>query len=162
MDPKKFVYRNAVTYEVPGSLADLTGPSTGVINLPRIIYWGPEETVDLADPVDIRRMYQALVRMGTVAQQVEWLNRDSLIEAWPDLVLPARCISHWEDSFPELQRARHTVNNQQTEIREVVGARHDADSDILDGQHPTCPHGYHHPGWPHAHSDGCDTACCSY
>src|SRR5690554_2633920 len=126
VDSKKFVYRNAVTYELPGSLSDLTGPSTGVINLPRTIYWGPAETVDLSDRVDVQRMYQALVRMGTVVQQVEWLNRHILIEAWPDLVLPTRCISHWEDSFPELQLARHTLNDQRADIREVVRALYSA------------------------------------
>jgi hypothetical protein len=99
---QKLVYANAIDYELPDSLAELAGPSTGVIDLPRTIYWGPEETVDLADPVDVQRMYQAVVRTGTVAEQIQWLNSDLLIAAWPNLVLPVRCVEAWESKFPEL------------------------------------------------------------
>lgn len=62
---EKLVYANAIEYELPGSLNELAGPSSGVIDLPRTIYWGPEERVDLVDPVDVQRMYQAVVRTGT-------------------------------------------------------------------------------------------------
>ncbi|TFD75413.1 hypothetical protein E3T54_11820 [Cryobacterium sp. Sr8] len=99
---KKFVYANAIEYEVPGSLNELAGPSSGVLDLPRTIYWGPEKTVDLADPIDLQRMYQALVRTGTREEQERWLNRDLLIATWPTLVLPVRCTAQWESKFSEL------------------------------------------------------------
>jgi len=101
---EKLVYANAIEYEIPASLSDLAGPASGVIDLPRTLYWGPEETVDLGDSVDVQRMYQAVVRTGTAAEQTEWLNRDILIAAWPNLVLPTRCIDLWESSFPELAK----------------------------------------------------------
>jgi hypothetical protein len=101
---EKLVYANAIEYEIPASLSDLAGPGSGVIDLPRTLYWGPEETVDLGDSVDVQRMYQAVVRTGTAAEQTEWLNRDILIAAWPNLVLPTRCIDLWESSFPELAK----------------------------------------------------------
>ena len=103
---EKPVYANAVAYELPASLTELAGPSTGVIELPRALYWGPEETVDLADPVDVQRMYQAVVRTGTASEQTEWLNRNILIDAWPNLVLPVRCAQKWESKFPELASPR--------------------------------------------------------
>ena len=81
-----------------------SGPVSGVIDLPRTLYWGPEETVDLGDSVDVQRMYQAVVRTGTAAEQAEWLNRDILIAAWPNLVLPNRCIDLWKSNFPELAK----------------------------------------------------------
>jgi len=99
---QKLGYANSVIYVAPDSLDDLAGPESGVIELPRTIYWGPEKVVDLEDPVDVQRMYQALVRIGTVAEQVRWLNRPLLITAWPTLVLPARTSQLWESRFPEL------------------------------------------------------------
>lgn len=99
---EKRVYANAVDYEFPVSLNELAGPSSGVIDLPRTIYWGPEEAVDLADLVDIQRMYQAVVRTGTRQEQERWLNRDLLLTAWPSLVLPVRCRTLWESKFSEL------------------------------------------------------------
>lgn len=99
---KKPVYASRIKYEVPGALSQLAGPLTGVIKLPRSIYWGPETTVDLADPVDVQRMYQAVVRSGTQQQQERWLNRNLLIATWPSLVLPVRCHMKWESEFSEL------------------------------------------------------------
>jgi len=99
---EKLVYANAVEYEIPSSLGFLSGPSCGVIELPRSLYWGPEKTVDLSNPSDVQRMYQAVVRIGTRQQQAEWLNRDILLASWHDLVLPVRCLALWETAFPEL------------------------------------------------------------
>lgn len=101
---EKLVYANAVQYETPESLSELAGPASGVIELPRTLYWGPEEKIDLADPVDVQRMYQAVVRIGTAAEQSQWLNRDILIVMWKNLVLPPRCVDAWESNFPELAK----------------------------------------------------------
>ena len=99
---EKLVYADAVEYEIPNSLDSLSGPSDVVIELPRSLYWGPEKTVDLKNPSDVQRMYQAVVRIGTMQQQAEWLNRDILRASWHDLVLPVRCVALWETTFPEL------------------------------------------------------------
>lgn len=99
---EKIVFANRIHYAVPAALSDLAGPHRGVLELPRTLYWGPEDTVDLADPVDIQRMYQAVVRTGTVDQQEHWLNPELLIEVWPTLVLPVRCSAEWESRFPTL------------------------------------------------------------
>jgi len=99
----KRIYANAVVYEHPKSLADLMGPAVGTFELPRTLYWGPESTVDLADPVDVQRMYQAVVRIGTAAEQTRWLNGRVLIGVWSNLVLPRRCAGEWESRFPELR-----------------------------------------------------------
>jgi hypothetical protein len=101
-DMEKLVYANTIEYDVPDSLDALSGPSAGVVDLPRTLYWGPEQTVDLGDPVDVQRMYQAVVRTGTKEEQTRWLNRQLLIAAWPELVLPIRSAALWEQKFPEL------------------------------------------------------------
>lgn len=100
---QKLVYANEVAYELPATLADLAGPASGVVDLPRYLYWGPERTVDLSDRVEVQRMYQAVVRIGTVADQIEWLNREVLLANWDNLVLPTRCLDAWEARFPELK-----------------------------------------------------------
>jgi hypothetical protein len=99
---EKLVYANTIEYESPDSLDALSGPSSGTFELPRTLYWGPERAVDLGDPVDVQRMYQAVVRTGTAEQQVHWLNRQLLAAIWPQLVLPVRCVALWEAKFPEL------------------------------------------------------------
>lgn len=99
---KKLVYANTIAYCTPDTLSDLEGPAAGVIELPRYLYWGPETSVDLSDFVDIQRMYQPVVRIGSVADQIKWLNRDILVNSWSRFVLPARCAALWESKFPEL------------------------------------------------------------
>ena len=99
---EKLVYANTIEYETPDSLDSLMGPSVSVIELPRTLYWGPEKMVDMKNPSDVQRMYQAVVRIGTSQQQSEWLNRDVLLASWHDLVLPLRCLALWETKFPEL------------------------------------------------------------
>lgn len=56
---RKIVYANEVTYSVPLSLEALQGPESGVIALPRGLYWGPERTTDLTVHSDMQRTYQA-------------------------------------------------------------------------------------------------------
>ena len=79
-----------VRHETPSSLDGLAGPSRGVVELPRILYWGPEKSVDLSDCNDVQRMYHAVVRTGTAAEQDLWLNRDLLVSDWHELVLPVQ------------------------------------------------------------------------
>lgn len=46
--------------------------------------------------------YQAALNEGRTVDQVELLNRDLLIEIWPELMLPVRVRTLWEGRFPEL------------------------------------------------------------
>ena len=98
----KIAYADTVSYEMPSSLGSLVGPAAGIVDLPRSLYWGPERNVDLANHDDVQRMYQAVVCIGTVAEQERWLNQQVLREIWPDLVLPVRCKDAWTLRFPEL------------------------------------------------------------
>lgn len=99
---EKLVYANTITYYAPDALTDLEGLASGVVELPRYLYWGPGKNFDLSDWDDVQRMYQPVVRIGSAADQIEWLNRDILVNSWPKFVLPARCKALWESRFPEL------------------------------------------------------------
>lgn len=96
-------YANRVTFDLPVSLADLRGPQSGVVELSRGLYWGPELTVDLGNPSDVQRMYQAVIRIGTVDEQTELLDEEILRGVWPNLVLPPPCVKLWETRFPDLR-----------------------------------------------------------
>ena len=97
-------YRDVVPYYAPSRLEDLTGPAEGVLRLPRWVYWGPQSVFDLSEVGHVQTAYQALVRVGAVEDQVQFLNKDVLVAAWPRLVLPLRCRQLWESRFPQLRR----------------------------------------------------------
>lgn len=99
-------YRDIKPYEAPGRLEDLHGPGAGPLDLPLAVYWGPPHVFDLDARAEVIEAYQATVREGSAARQVQILNRHRLLEVWPDLLLPARARELWEGRFPELVSAR--------------------------------------------------------
>jgi hypothetical protein len=99
-------FRDVKPYEAPEDLAQLRGPSTGLLTLPGRVYWAPEPVIDL----DVRdgsenRAYRAVIAEGSAKDQIELLNRGLLVELWPRLVLPRRVRELWETRFPELTAA---------------------------------------------------------
>ncbi|MBK5238983.1 MAG: transcriptional regulator [Actinomycetales bacterium] len=95
-------YRDIKPYAVPENLDDLRGPANGQVTLPLSIYWGPDAEIDLDTLGGIVKAYQALIREGLVADQLNFLNRNRLIEIWPELLLPAKVRERWENLFSEL------------------------------------------------------------
>ena len=98
----KVLFRDIVTYEVPSSLAALHGPSSGLIELPITVHWGPHRTFDLDDDGQRRAAYRAIVREGTPEVQERLLDETLLRREWAALVLPERCRATWHAAFPEL------------------------------------------------------------
>lgn len=96
-------YRDVVPYYAPLRLENLAGPATGVLRLPRWVYWGPQAVFDLSEAGHVRTAYQALVRVGAVEDQVQFLNQAVVLAVWPGLVLPVRCRQLWESRFPQLR-----------------------------------------------------------
>ena len=101
----RVLYRDIVPYEAPMSLTKLRGPTHGVLELPITVQWGPIRLFDLSDTGQRRMAYRALVRDGTPEVQEALLNRTVLLEEWPQLILPRRCQTLWEQRFPELTMA---------------------------------------------------------
>ncbi len=88
-------------------LADLRGPTTSVIELPLWLYWSsPSRTFDLDDPEKRRWLYQIVLREARAARDLtSYLDRETLIELWPQLHLPKGVRQAWEDLHPVLRRA---------------------------------------------------------
>lgn len=88
-------------------LADLRGPAGGKIVLPSLLYPDPAGAVfDLDEPWLLREACQIVLTEAASAHDLAtWLNAARLIEAWPELYLPAAVRQAWEDIHPALARA---------------------------------------------------------
>jgi len=93
-------------YTVPDTLDELTGPTSGVVELPGHLDWGPRREYDLDDFSDSRLLYMRVIRESTRVEDLRrFLNAQVLTRLWPQLVLPARVRALWQDRFPSLGRA---------------------------------------------------------
>jgi hypothetical protein len=92
---------------VPDSLADLKGPKFGVVELPVTLFWSRHDrTFDLGDRYRAIDMYLAVLDAARgPGDLVAYLNRDLLIELWPDLHLTRAKRRPWEDRFAALRPA---------------------------------------------------------
>jgi hypothetical protein len=90
----------------PSHLADLTGPTGGVIDLPITIDWGPKRRYDMGRDSDRRIAYERVLREAATTEEVaRFVNGTILIDLWPHLFLPRRIRQVWEGRFPELTHA---------------------------------------------------------
>jgi hypothetical protein len=97
-------YAAAKPYAVPMSLAELSGPVTGTVVLPRHIDWGPDYAYDLADEADLLLLYERVIREAqTQVDLARYLNENLLRRLWADLFLPSPVRSAWQARFPELR-----------------------------------------------------------
>ena len=99
-------YADNRPYVVPESLDELTGPTGGLVELPVMLDWSPRRSYDLADPRQLRLLYERAIReAGSVADLRAYLNGTILREVWPDLFLPRQVLAVWYARFPDLLRA---------------------------------------------------------
>jgi len=102
---KPGAYAASIPYAVPDSLDQLTGPTSGTVELPISIDWSRDRTYDLDDPDDRRWLYTRVIREAASAEELaSLLNRDLLVELWPQMHLPRHCVERWHARFPELAR----------------------------------------------------------
>ncbi|MGR3936867.1 hypothetical protein [Streptomyces sp. BRA346] len=103
-------YAAAKPYVLPESLAELNGPTTGNVTLPRHIDWGPRYVYDLADEADFRLMYERVIREAQTRDDLKtYLHTTPLREVWRDLFLPSPVRAAWEARFPELRGSSTTA-----------------------------------------------------
>ncbi len=94
-------YADVKPISIVDSLDDLKGPVSGEIKLPLSIYWGPGDGVfSLDEPGDLLSIYQAVLSEGKLEDLSKFLNKDILIEMWPDLSLPIRVAKMWQAKYP--------------------------------------------------------------
>lgn len=88
-------------------LSDLRGPAGGKIVLPSRLHREPAgQAFDLDEPWLLREAYQIVLTEATGALDLAtWINAARLIEAWPDLYLPAEVRQAWQDVHPVLAAA---------------------------------------------------------
>lgn len=97
-------FRDVKPYAVVETLEQLHGPVSGVVELSHSVLWAPGGSrVDLDQPGGTALAYQAVLAEGAVDDLVQVLNRDRLVAAWADLMLPLRVRQLWESRFRELQ-----------------------------------------------------------
>jgi len=94
---------SGVTARLPSALDSLTGPGSGVVELPADLAWSGDRRFDLADPGQ-RYLYHMTVLTSAVTREhyTDWLNAGLLRGDWGRLRLPRPLRSIWQDRFPEL------------------------------------------------------------
>src|ERR1700761_546873 len=93
-------------YLLPETLGELTGPLTGVVQLPLRLDWSERTEFRLNDPAERNVMYERVIREATRAEDLRsYLNGQVLLQVWKQLFLPARVRRTWEDRFPDLRLA---------------------------------------------------------
>lgn len=96
-------YAAARPYALSLSLAELGGPTGGVVRLPRHIDWGPDYSYDLTDEADLVVMYERVIRDAQTAEDLAtFLDAGILRRLWPTLFIPVPARLQWEGRFPEL------------------------------------------------------------
>jgi hypothetical protein len=102
----RFVYQGRPVL-VAARLADLRGPTRGVVELPLRLYWSaPDRTFSLDDPAERREVYTIVVREARRPDDLAvFLDGDTLIAVWPDIFLPKPVRRAWEDEHPALRSA---------------------------------------------------------
>jgi hypothetical protein len=55
-------YAEIRPYAVPETLEELAGPAAGVVVLATVLDWTPKPVYDLSDDVDLRMLYETVIR----------------------------------------------------------------------------------------------------
>ncbi|GAA3954187.1 hypothetical protein GCM10023085_40860 [Actinomadura viridis] len=98
-------YADSRAYVVPESLDGLTGPASGVVELPPHLDWSEQHVYDLDDPAQAGLMYERVIREAASPRDLAtYLNAERLARLWNRLHLPARVRRQWESAFPTLAR----------------------------------------------------------
>ncbi len=106
MAERRVLYADHRPYVVADTLEELTGPVTGVVELPLRLDWSEQGRYDLDDVRELSVMYERVLREAMNADDLRrHLNGAMLRTVWHRLFLPRRVRELWERRFPELARA---------------------------------------------------------
>jgi hypothetical protein len=96
-------YQDQRHYVVADSLAELRGPTSGVVILDPALDWSPDRHYDLDQPGDLLIMYQVVLNEASNVDELRrWLNGEILRRLWTVLWLPTQVRAAWEARLPEL------------------------------------------------------------
>lgn len=83
-------------FAVPARLDELDGPSAeGRVRLPVHLDWSTGRVYDLNDPVDRRRVYELVLREGSLDDLRHYIAVRELAEQLDELVLPEEIRTAW-------------------------------------------------------------------
>jgi hypothetical protein len=103
MAQPRILYEDGRPYTVPETLEELTGPTTGVVELPLRLDWSEQGRYDLSDPKQLCLMYERVIRESmTVDDLRAYLNGAMLRQVWRKLWLPRKVRQLWEARFRAL------------------------------------------------------------
>ena len=102
MQPIAGTGRALRTVVVP-DLHDLHGPTAGLHRLPLRLEASARPLYDFADPHRRDLAYRTvLMETCSVGDLTDWLDRDALLQMWPQLYLPKNVRAAWEAQHAEL------------------------------------------------------------
>ncbi|WP_306207029.1 hypothetical protein [Actinoplanes sp. RD1] len=91
---------------VAGTLTELAGPESGLVELPLRLWWNPQRTFDLGQHTMLLWMYENVLREAIrVGELRDHLHGPTLVRVWPELNLPRAVRRAWEERHPALRRA---------------------------------------------------------
>ncbi|WP_127500963.1 hypothetical protein [Actinoplanes solisilvae] len=91
---------------VAGTLGELNGPTSGLVELPLRLWWGPRSAFDLAQPTMLAWMYENVLREAIRVEELRgYLHGATLVRVWPELNLPRAVRAAWEARHPRLRAA---------------------------------------------------------
>lgn len=84
-------------FVVPGSLDELDGQTaSGIVVLPTHLDWSSGRTYDMDDPHDRRRVYEIVLREGTLEDLRRYVDPDELVAVFDELFLPEEIRTAWQ------------------------------------------------------------------
>jgi hypothetical protein len=106
MPQPRILYEDGRPYTVPETLEELTGPTTGVVELPQRLDWSEQGRYDLADSRQLCLMYERVIREAMRVEDLRaYLDAPTLRQVWRRLYLPRKVRAMWETRFGGLGAA---------------------------------------------------------
>jgi hypothetical protein len=103
----RILYEDGRPNTVPDSLEELTGATSGVVELPLRLDWSGQRRYDLCDPLQRNLMYEIVIRESMRVDDLRaYLDGRTLQRVWRQLWLPRKVRVLWESRFGELSAGR--------------------------------------------------------
>ena len=107
---RRFESRPGRAALVAPTLAELRGPTGGVVELPHRLMWQADRHLDLDDSYERRWLYEIVLREAIRLDELStWLDGPTLCQLWPDLILPRGVRQAWEEQHPALRQLRRAA-----------------------------------------------------
>ncbi len=103
MAKPRVLYEDGRPYTAPDSLEELTGPTTGVVELPLRLDWSEQGQYDLSNTQERNLMYERVIRESMQVDDLRtFLHGPTLHRVWRQLWLPHKARVLWESRFQSL------------------------------------------------------------